>query len=113
MLQVAYIRENKERVLKGLAVRNFKDAESQVDQVVELDDQRKQLQQQHDQVHQQAGLADQVNDGQALFGGGDSQIRHRRYRVAIDYYDVGMRAIVYIADVIGCLPMCPPARIRR
>ena len=50
MLQVAYIRENKEKVLKGLAVRNFKDAEEQINQIVELDDQRKQLQQKNDQV---------------------------------------------------------------
>ena len=50
MLQVAYIRDNKEKVLKGLAVRNFKDAEEQIDQVLALDDQRKQLQQKHDQV---------------------------------------------------------------
>lgn len=50
MLQVAYIRENKDHVLKGLAVRSFKDAEEQVNQVLALDDQRKQIQQKNDQV---------------------------------------------------------------
>ena len=54
MLQVAFIRENKERVLKGLAVRNFKDAEGQINQVLELDDKRKQLQQKNDQVLSEA-----------------------------------------------------------
>ena len=54
MLQVGYIRENKENVLQGLKVRNFQDAESQIDQIVNLDDQRKQIQQENDKVLAQA-----------------------------------------------------------
>ncbi len=54
MLLVSYIRENKENVLRGLAVRNFKDAESQIEQIIGLDDQRKQLQQKNDEVLAQA-----------------------------------------------------------
>lgn len=50
MLQVAFIRENKERVLKGLNVRNFKGAESQIELVIEMDDRRKQIQQKNDAV---------------------------------------------------------------
>jgi len=50
MLLVSYLRENKENVLRGLAVRNFKNAEEQVDFIINLDDQRKQLQQQNDEV---------------------------------------------------------------
>ena len=45
MLLVSYIRENRENVLRGLGVRNFKDAEGQIEQIIGLDDQRKQLQQ--------------------------------------------------------------------
>jgi seryl-tRNA synthetase len=54
MLQVSFLRENKEKVLRGLEVRNFKDAEEQVDFIINLDDQRKQLQQQNDEVLAQA-----------------------------------------------------------
>jgi seryl-tRNA synthetase len=50
MLQVSYIRENKEQVIKGLNVRNFKGAESQVETVIEMDDRRKQIQQKNDAV---------------------------------------------------------------
>jgi len=41
MLQVAYIRDHKEEVLKGLAVRNFADAETSIHKVLEVDDKRK------------------------------------------------------------------------
>ena len=54
MLQVGYIRENQEQILERLKVRNFQDAENQIDQIVNLDDQRKQLQQETDKVLAQA-----------------------------------------------------------
>ena len=41
MLQVQYIKEHKETVLKGLDKRNFKDAETVVDQVITLDENRR------------------------------------------------------------------------
>jgi len=50
MLLVSYIRENKENVLRGLAVRNIKDAEAQIDQIISLDDERKQTKQESDDV---------------------------------------------------------------
>ena len=37
MLTLAFIRENKDAILKGLAVRNFKNAENIIDQVIEKD----------------------------------------------------------------------------
>ena len=43
MLQVNYIRENREKVLERLSVRHFKQLEL-VDQIIELDDERKQTQ---------------------------------------------------------------------
>ena len=43
MLQVSYIRENREKVLERLAVRNFKQPEL-VDEVIALDDKRRQTQ---------------------------------------------------------------------
>ncbi len=44
MLQVSYIKENKELVLKGLEVRNFKDATKIIDAVITSDENRKNIQ---------------------------------------------------------------------
>lgn len=41
MLQVTFIKENKEKVLKGLGIRNFKNAESIIDQIISKDEERK------------------------------------------------------------------------
>jgi seryl-tRNA synthetase len=54
MLLVSFLRANKENVLRGLGVRNFKDAEDQVDFIIKLDDERKQLQQKNDEILAQA-----------------------------------------------------------
>ena len=43
MLQVSYIRENREEVLNRLSVRNFKSPEL-VDQIIKLDEDRRQTQ---------------------------------------------------------------------
>jgi len=37
MLQVAYIKDNKEQVLEGLRKRNFKSAEESINSVLDLD----------------------------------------------------------------------------
>lgn len=56
MLQVNYIRENKEQVLERLSVKNFKQPEL-VDQIIELDDQRKSTQAQADNLLAAANAA--------------------------------------------------------
>lgn len=50
MLQVSVIRENKDRVIAALKKRRLKDAETSVNQVLELDQARRQVQQQHDEL---------------------------------------------------------------
>jgi seryl-tRNA synthetase len=50
MLTTAYLRENKELVLEGLAKRNFKDAEKAVDLVLEKDSLRRAAQAELDQI---------------------------------------------------------------
>jgi seryl-tRNA synthetase len=50
MLSIAYIRENKELVFKGLAKRNFKDAESTIESVLEKDASKRATQSELDQV---------------------------------------------------------------
>ncbi len=41
MLQVSYLRENKKEVLRGLAVRNFADAEKMIDTIISSDENRR------------------------------------------------------------------------
>jgi seryl-tRNA synthetase len=63
MLQLNYIRENKEEVLKRLAKKNFKDAESVINSVLELDNSRKAAQKEADDCKAEANtLARQIGD---------------------------------------------------
>ncbi|MCC6182375.1 MAG: serine--tRNA ligase [Bacteroidia bacterium] len=63
MLQLAYIRDNKEDVLKRLAIKNFKDAESIIQSVIELDNKRKAAQKQADDLKAEANvLAKQIGE---------------------------------------------------
>jgi len=63
MLQVNYIRENREDVMKRLAVKRFKNAEEVIDQVIALDVQRKATQKQSDDLKAEAnGIARQVGE---------------------------------------------------
>ncbi|HJP63266.1 MAG TPA: hypothetical protein VJ844_07465, partial [Mucilaginibacter sp.] len=56
MLQVNYIRENREKVLERLAVKNFKQPEL-VDEVIALDNDRRQTQNKLDSVSAEANAA--------------------------------------------------------
>lgn len=63
MLQLNYIRDNKEEVLKRLAVKNFKDAENAINTVLELDNNRKAAQKQSDDTKAEANsLAKQIGE---------------------------------------------------
>ncbi len=63
MLQLSYIRENKEDVLKRLAIKNFKDAETIIHSVIELDNNRKMAQRQADEVKAEANsIAKQIGE---------------------------------------------------
>ena len=56
MLQVNYIRENREKVLERLAVRNFKQPEL-VDQIISIDEDRRQTQTSLDNLSAEANAA--------------------------------------------------------
>lgn len=56
MLQVSYIRENREKVLERLSVRNFKQPEL-VDEIIALDEERRQTQSQLDSTSAEANSA--------------------------------------------------------
>ncbi len=63
MLQLNYIQENREEVIKRLALRNLKNAEELVTQIIELDLKRKATQKQTDDVRAEANsLARQIGD---------------------------------------------------
>ncbi len=63
MLQLTYIRENKEDVLKRLAIKNFRDAETIINSVIELDNNRKMAQRQADDVKAEANsIAKQIGE---------------------------------------------------
>jgi seryl-tRNA synthetase len=71
MLQVAFIRENKEQVLKGLAVRNFKNAEEIIDKVIATDSSRRGLQTEVDQLLAQSNsLSKEIG---AFYKSGETQ----------------------------------------
>lgn len=68
MLQLNHIRENKDEVLKRLAVKNFKDAESIIGKVIELDLTRRNTQKETDNIKAEANqLARQI--GELMKGG--------------------------------------------
>ncbi|MDD4820287.1 MAG: serine--tRNA ligase [Flavobacteriales bacterium] len=63
MLQTNFIRENKEKVLEGLAKRNFKDAPAMIDKVLTLDDARRAAQNELDNnLSSQNALAKEIGD---------------------------------------------------
>jgi seryl-tRNA synthetase len=63
MLQLNYIRENKEDVLKRLAIKNFKNADEIINSVIELDSNRKAIQRQGDDIKAEANvLAKQIGE---------------------------------------------------
>src|ERR1700757_295052 len=68
MLQINYIRDNKEEVIKRLAIKNFKDAESIITKVIAIDAERRAAQKESDDVKAEANaLAKQV--GELMKGG--------------------------------------------
>ncbi len=63
MLQLNYIRENKEEVLKRLAIKNFKDAETIIDAVIAKDVERRNVKQQNDAVKGESNqIAKQIGE---------------------------------------------------
>lgn len=63
MLQLNYIRDNKDEVLKRLAIKNFKDAETIITKVIELDNARRASQKDGDAIKAEANtLAKQIGE---------------------------------------------------
>lgn len=63
MLQLNYIRDHKDEVLKRLAIKNFKDAETIITKVIELDNARRASQKEGDAIKAEANaLAKQIGE---------------------------------------------------
>jgi len=63
MIQISYIRDNKEDVLKRLDIKNFKDAETIIDSILKLDDYRKLTKHQSDVIKSDSNiLSKQIGD---------------------------------------------------
>lgn len=63
MIQINYIRENKEEVITRLRIKNVKDLEQTIDQILDLDNKRRAAQKEADAVKSEANqLAKQVGD---------------------------------------------------
>ncbi len=63
MLQLNYIRENKEEVINRLAIKNFKNADNIINTIIELDTNRKAAQKQADDTKAEANaMARQIGD---------------------------------------------------
>src|SRR5690606_32071984 len=62
MLQLNYIRENRDAVIERLSVKNFKDV-AMVDQIISLDEQRRKIQSESDAIAAEANSsAKQIGD---------------------------------------------------
>ncbi|MCK5814486.1 MAG: serine--tRNA ligase [Flavobacteriaceae bacterium] len=71
MLQVAFIRENKNQVLEGLAKRNFKNAEEIINQVIKTDENRRSTQTELDNILSESNkLSKEIGN---LFKNGEPQ----------------------------------------
>ena len=82
MLQVSYIRENRDKVLERLAVKNFKQPEL-VDEVITLDDSRRQTQANLDNLSAQANIAAK-RIGELMRAGDKEKAEHIKLAAAIE-----------------------------
>ncbi|MCW3076234.1 MAG: serine--tRNA ligase [Bacteroidetes bacterium] len=77
MLQLNYIRENKDEVLKRLSIKNFKDAESILNAVLEKDTARRNMQKDSDNLKAEANqIAKQV--GELMKAGKKEEAEHAK-----------------------------------
>lgn len=83
MLQVSTIRDQKEKVINGLQKRGLKDIESLLDQVIKLDDGRKDYQQKADDLKAKSN-ADSKRVGELMKAGNKSEADAIREAVASD-----------------------------
>ena len=109
MLSVAFIRENKEVVLNGLAVRNFADAEIIIDQVIEKDAKRRSTQSELDNVLSESNkLSKEIG---ILFKAGEVQkanlVKEKTGQLKEQSKDLAEKLESYESDLINLLYQIP------
>ncbi len=83
MLQLSYVREQQEKVLTGLAKRNFRDAEQIIGEVLEIDRRRRETQKAVDDLKAQSNL-DSKKIGELMKAGKSEEATALRATVAAD-----------------------------
>ncbi|WP_343700114.1 serine--tRNA ligase [Chitinophaga sp.] len=81
MLQVQFIRQNKELVLERLGIKNFRDAAAVVDEVLALDDQRRKLTLDYDETQAKINTASK-EIGKLMASGSKADAETRKQEVA-------------------------------
>src|SRR5687767_10016981 len=80
MLQLNFIKNNKEHVIARLAVKHFKEPEL-VDKIIELDDERKKLQFEYDEIQSKVNMASR-EIGQLLATGNTNEAAKKKQQVS-------------------------------
>lgn len=116
MLQVQFIRQNRELVLERLAVKHFADAAVVVDEVLALDDQRKKLTLEYDETQAKVNSASK-EIGKLMASGDKSGAESRKQEVAAFKQSLGpideqLRATEKLLhDTLVRLPNLPGADV--
>src|SRR3990172_8186796 len=115
MLQISYIRENKEEVITRLAVRNF-DAKEHIDKILSLDNDRRKIQTELDALNAEANtLAKQI--GELFKTGKQAEANELKNRSsAIKKTTKYLEADLWLAEenlnkVLVLLPNLPSAKV--
>ncbi|MBL3656980.1 serine--tRNA ligase [Fulvivirga sediminis] len=109
MLQVTYIRENKDQVIAGLGKRKFANAEDVINEVLELDDLRKSTQQKHDEAQSESNALSKEIGTLMKAGKKDEaeEIKQKTADLKVQVKDHGERLTQYESDLKALLYKIP------
>ncbi|UII28704.1 serine--tRNA ligase [Fulvivirga maritima] len=109
MLQVTYIRENKDQVIAGLGKRKFANAEDVINEVLELDDLRKSTQQKHDEAQSESNTLSKEIGALMKAGKKDDaeEIKQKTADLKVQVKDHAERLTQYESDLKALLYKIP------
>ncbi len=116
MLQISYIRENKEKVLAGLAKRYLQEAPQLIDKALALDDERRQLQQEYDRTQAEANTAAKAI-GELMRSGRKEEAEQQKQAAATlkqrskELADQLKRAAAALQEVLYNIPNVPHDKV--
>ena len=112
MLQVAFIRNNKDEVKQRLAVKNFKQLEL-IDELVDLDDKRKQIQRQQDEIFAKIN-ATSKEIGQLMAKGDKEGAERKKQEVAAYKSEIipgALETDARIQEILYLIPNLPSEKV--